>query len=248
MPTIDLLLKHRSIRRFTDAPVADSDLERACSAGQAASTSSAVQAYCAIRVRDPERREQLATLCGGQEQVARAGAFLIICGDSRRHRLAVADAQGTYHPCLESFLLATIDATLFAQNMVIALEAMGYGICYIGGLRNDLDAVDKLMQLPSGVFPLFGLTVGIPAESPDPRPRLPAPAVLFDDHYPDDDTMRLHMSDYDATYRAYLTERGANPRGWTDGIARRYRAPQRAPLAAFYRKKGAQLDSSPESP
>ena len=73
---------------------------------------------------------------------------------------------------LEAFLVAVVDASLFAQNLCIAFESLGYGICYIGGLRNRLDEVDGLLELPHGVYPLYGLCVGRPAEDPVPRGHL----------------------------------------------------------------------------
>ena len=90
---------------------------------------------------------------------------------------------------LEAFLLAVIDATLFAQNLVLAFESLGYGICYIGGLRNHIAEVDRLLGLPTGVYPLYGLCVGVAAEQPMARPRLPLEAVYFEGRYPDDETM-----------------------------------------------------------
>ena len=107
---IDLMLRHRSIRRFADRPVEEAHLRAAIAAGQAASTSSHIQAYSAIRVTDEETRARLATAAGGQRQVSECGAFLVICGDVRRHRIVCSDAG---EPCvenLESFLVATIDA------------------------------------------------------------------------------------------------------------------------------------------
>ena len=37
----------------------------------------------------------------------------------------------------EDFIVATVDASLFAQNLALAAESLGYGICYIGGIRNN---------------------------------------------------------------------------------------------------------------
>ena len=106
-PVIEALRAHRSIRRYTDETVPDDDLREAVRAGQAASTSSAVQSYCAIRVRDPESRRALIELTGGQAKVAEAGAFLVVCGDTRRHRLVSARAGEAYDARLEAFLLAS---------------------------------------------------------------------------------------------------------------------------------------------
>jgi len=242
--TLDLIHRHRSIRSYTAAPIPDADIRRAVEAGQAASTSSAVQAYCLIRVTDPAEREKLAELTGPQAKVAHCGAFFAVCGDTRRHRIAAADTGRAYDAHLEAFLLAVIDATLFAQNLVLAFEAMGYGICYIGGLRNRIAEVDRLLELPEGVLPLYGLCVGVPDETPEPRPRLSVESVYFEDRYPDDAQVRAQLAEYDERYRRYLTERGVAAekiRGWSETVATRFSTPQRDDLAAYYASKGAEL-------
>lgn len=245
-PTLDTLHAHRSIRRFTDDPIPADHLAAAVAAGQAAATSSAVQAYCCIRVTNPDHRAALADLTGPQEKVKLAPEFLVICGDARRHRLLCARNNTPYDQRLEGFLIATIDATLFAQNMTVAFESMGYGTCYIGGLRNHLADVVNLLNIPEGVYPLFGLCVGAPAEQPTLRPRLPMNAVLFDDTYPTDADMLERIDTYDATYRDYLKDRGAKPAqidpAWSGAMATKHAKPSRVDLAEVFKARGASLD------
>ncbi len=213
----------------------------AVAAGQSASTSSAIQSYCVIRVTDPSRRRKLAELTGPQQKVAESGAFFVICGDTRRHRLISERAGQPYDTRLEAFLLAVIDATLFAQNMVLAFEALGYGICYIGGLRNNLAEVDRLLEIPMGIYPLYGLCVGVPAEEPAPRPRLPVDGVLFEDRYPDDETILGLVDEYDRTHQSYTRTGAGATRPWPTLTAEKFTEPRRADLGRFYRGKGATL-------
>ncbi len=240
-PILDLLSAHRSIRTYTDESVADEHVRAAVEAGQRASTSSAVQAYALIRVRDAATRERLVALTGNQEKVARSGAFFVVCGDTRRHRLACAREGAPYDARLEAFLVAVIDASLFAQNVCLAFESMGYGICYVGGLRNDLDVLDRLLEIPEGVYPLYGLCVGRPAENPLPRPRLPLDAVLFEERYPDDRTMQRHLDAHEAALGDYYAKRGRAGRTWTASVAKALSVPRREALAAYYAKQGADL-------
>jgi nitroreductase len=163
--TLETLLSHRSVRRFTDEPVAAADIERAVTAGQAASTSSAVQAYCLIRVTEASVRESIAELSGPQAMVAAAPALFVVCGDTRRHRLICEREGGSYQAGFEGFVVSVIDATLFAQNLAVAFESMGYGLCFVGGIRNDLERLTALLELPEGVYPLYGLVVGRPEAS-----------------------------------------------------------------------------------
>lgn len=239
---LDTLLAHRSIRRFTDEPVAEDDLRQAIEAGQQAATSSNIQAYCAIRVRDPERLRRLVELTGGQKKVAACGAFLAICGDTRRHRL-IADRAGRPHVSnLEAFMLATIDASLFAQNLVVALEALGYGTCYIGGLRNDLPAVHEVLETPEGVWPVFGLCIGRPEEVPERRPRLGVDAVLFDEAYPSDQDMLVSIDQYDARMAAWYERQGMETPHWSARIERHFEERRRTRNSEWYRDAGADFD------
>lgn len=239
---LDTLLAHRSIRRFRPDPVPEADLHRALDAGQQAATSSNVQAYCAIRIADPERLEQLVALTGGQRKVAECPLFLAICGDTRRHRLVAARAGRPHVSNLEAFMLATIDASLFAQNMVVAFEAMGYGTCYIGGLRNDLPGVHELLATPEGVWPLFGLCVGRPDQEPSRRPRLARPAVLFEESYPDDATMMADIDAYDEVMRAWYAENGIRTPDWSARIESHFEERHRTRNSEWYRSAGASFE------
>jgi len=240
-PTIDTLLAHRSIRRFADAPVPDEHVRLAVAAGQQASTSSNVQAYSILRVRETTTRERLVELTGGQTKVARCGAFFVVSGDTRRHRLLATRAAVPHRTRLEGFLVAAIDASLFAQNLCVAFESLGYGICYIGGLRNDLPGVRDLLHVPHGVYPLFGLCVGVPDESPTPRPRLAPEAVLHEDRFPDDEAILADADAYDERMRAWYAERGLETT-WSQRIEKQFSEAHRTEVARFYVEQGAELD------
>lgn len=226
--TISLIRSHRSVRSYTRDPVPGEHIIEAVEAGQSASTSSAVQAYCLLHITRPEDRRELAELCGSQEHITACGAFFVVCGDTRRHRLLARRAGHDYDARLEAFLLATVDATLFAQTLVLAFESMGYGVCYIGGLRNNLPGVDKLLEIPEGVYPLYGLCVGTAAEQPAARPRLPVRGVLFENRYPDDKRMLEIVDEYDH-----------DASGWAARMAGKFAEPRRTELGSYYRAKGA---------
>ncbi|TKV35119.1 NADPH-dependent oxidoreductase, partial [Citrobacter sp. TBCS-11] len=74
--------------------------------------------------------------------------------------------------------VAIVDTTIAAQNMTVAAESMGLGICYIGGIRNDTSKVAELLNLPELTLPLFGLTIGLPNSRNEVKPRLPKANIL----------------------------------------------------------------------
>jgi nitroreductase len=171
--------------------------------------------------------------------VVDCGAFFVICGDVRRHRLLTERAGEEYDAKLEAFLVAVIDATLFAQNACVAFEAMGYGICYIGGLRNKPDEVSEALALPHLVYPVFGLCIGHPAQNPEVKPRLPLAVVLKQDRY-DEQSDLDHIRAYDAHVAQYYATRtgGQKDMTWSAQISGMLRKEARPHMQHFLQSRG----------
>ncbi|MFH1633737.1 MAG: NADPH-dependent oxidoreductase, partial [Chloroflexota bacterium] len=62
-------------------------------------------------------------------------------------------------------------------------ESLGLGFCFIGSIRNSLQEVIELLELPRLSFPLCGMTLGWPVSPPLVRPRLPLETVLHWETY-----------------------------------------------------------------
>lgn len=238
---LNLLANHRSVRSYKPIELEPERIERCVAAAQMAATSSNVQAYSLLQVKDRGRRKRLAELCGGQAQVEEAGAFFVVCAEERRHRLLAADHGTEYQGNLETFLVGVIDASLFAQNLVIAFEGQGLGTCYIGGLRNDLAAVSEVLKIPGHIFPLFGLCAGEPLDPSECKPRLATGSVLHVDQFPGDEQIREHIAEYDGRMGAYYADRNLAGRNWSGGVRRKFAKKAREALHGYYEGQGAEL-------
>jgi hypothetical protein len=97
--------------------------------------------------------------------------------------------------------MAAVDTALAAQNAALAAESLGYGICMVGALRSRAEELWEVLDLPERVFPLFGMTVGIPRKRNPVKPRLPLSAVLFEDRY-DSKAVERAVEEYDRTMKA----------------------------------------------
>jgi nitroreductase len=239
----ELLRSHRSIRAFQGGPLDDEVVADIVRSGLSAATSSNLQATTVIRVRDPQSRERIAEVAGGQRHIVTAGAFLVWCADLHRTRRACEMAGGTMTSGMtEQFIIATVDVSLAAQNAVVAAESMGLGICYIGAIRNDPAVVTELLRLPADVYPVFGLCIGEPAQDPEVKPRLPLDVVLKDEVYDDseDDT---GIQAYDDTIRAYYGTRsgGTKASSWTEEMARLVDGERRPHMRQFLADRGFEL-------
>jgi FMN reductase (NADPH) len=239
---IETILAHRSVRSFTNTPLTKEQIKLIVKSAQAAATSSFVQAYTIIGVEDQKKKEELAVLAGNQKYVAENGYFFVFCADLYRHELAAEMEGKNGKETLEStekFMVALIDATLAAQNAVLAAESMGLGICYIGGIRNRLPDVSKLLNLPNRVVPLFGLAVGYPTKKPGQKLRLPLEHVFQIDGYEQDKKKLIkQLENYNEQISNYYKMRTGGQRQdrWTEQIAEKLTNPTRMYMKQFLEK------------
>jgi FMN reductase (NADPH) len=241
--TITTLMNHVSVRFFTDTHLSDEQVKVLLTSAQAAASSNFLQAYSIIGIDDSELLKKLAHLAGEQPFVATASNFFIFCADLRRNEEFMAHLGGNITQEIEgadAFLVAAVDASLAAQNMVIAAESMGLGTCYIGGVRERIEEISDLLELPDHVFPVFGVVVGYPAEENTPKPRLPLSAIYSTNKYNSGtlEVMKKYNSDMQAYY-ARRTADGVTPhRTWAQGIARTFSVHPRKFMLEFLQRRG----------
>jgi FMN reductase (NADPH) len=241
------MLQHRSIRHFEDKPLTDEQIRTIVSCAQSASTSSFIQAYSIIGIKNKEKKQRLAELVGNQDYVQNNGHFFVFCADLNRHSIIGEIEQSNVIPSIEStekFMVALIDASLAAQNAAIAAESMGLGICYIGGIRNNLEEVKKLLKTPERVIPLFGMAVGYPAKLNDIKPRLPLEHVYHEEEYQQDrDVYISQLEEYDALISEYYDQRTGGKRKdrWTEQMAQMLEKQSRIYMKDFIQKNKMNL-------
>ena len=250
--TLDLISRHGSVRKYRPDPVPVETIETIISAAQRTSTSSNMQAYSVVAVMDAAKRARLAELCGNQEHIAQAPVFLAWCADlARLDRACEMRGYTQVTSYVENFLIAALDAVIAAQTAALAAESLGLGICYIGSIRNNTQAVIDLLGLPRLVFPITGMTVGWPAAEPLIRPRLPLRAVLHwepDDRAGEDEALAEYDRAMAATgiYGGRQVPAPGKPDvmedyGWTEHSARRVSQALRTDLREVLERQGFAL-------
>lgn len=238
-PVMQQQRAHRSVRQYTGEPIAESLLEEIIRAGQAAASSSFIQAYSVVRVTRPEARCAIAAAAGGQVWIEQAAEFLVFCADLRRLDAACRHAgAGPLEGYAEHSLAAVVDVALLAQNVLLAAESAGLGGVYIGGIRNAPQVVVEQLALPDLVLPLFGMCLGWPAAAPEVKPRLPLELILHQDRYRDPDDAELAA--YDAVMAEYYRTRTSNTKlsDWRSAAANALQGKKREHMLDFLRQRG----------
>jgi hypothetical protein len=118
--------------------------------------------------------------------ILNAPVVLTFCADFNRFNIWCKnrEAKPGYDNFL-SFMTAAIDALLVAQNVALAAESEGLGICYLGTTLYNAEEIINVLDIPKSVVPITTITLGYPDECPDLTDRLPLEAVVHYEKYQD---------------------------------------------------------------
>lgn len=183
---MELLNKHVSIRKFQDKVVEDSILKNIIYSGTRASTTGNMQLYSIVVTKEAEMIKKQASLHFNQPTAVNAPVLLTFVADFNRFIkwCSFNGAKPGYNNFL-SFMNASIDAILVAQNVCVAAESNGLGICYLGTTLYNAKEMIELLELPKHTFPVTTIALGYPAEQPALVDRLPLDAIMHSERYKD---------------------------------------------------------------
>ncbi len=183
---LNTIIEHRSIRSFTDKAIDKAILEKILYAGTRASTTGNMQVYSMVVTTQHKLKEQLWEAHFKQDMVKQAPVIITFCADFNRFNTwcMLRGAKPGYDNFL-SFFTAAIDALLAAQNVALAAEAFGLGICYLGTTTYMAERLIQILNLPKFVVPVTTLAIGYPNEYPELTDRLPVDGVTHFETYKD---------------------------------------------------------------
>ena len=250
---VQALLNRRVIRKYKTNPISEQTMALLLSAAQSAPTKSNLQQYSIVIIRDPEVRNAVSELVPSMPWVRNAPVIAIFLGDVRRiRRLAEIRGHTYLNNNADTFMNAAVDAALAMQCFITAADYLGLGTCPISYVRNRIDDLAEILDLPDGVFPISGLCIGYPDDAGYVSMRLPQKVVVHQDLYNDDD-LETDVKDYDDRNheRFALTptkQRHTDKYGvlekctWSENVARQLSLPERAGFADYLKRKGINLD------
>ncbi len=239
---VDTLNDRVSIRKHSEELVSDELLDRIISASRRSPTSSNRQAYSYVIVREQERKERLYELVGNQGHVRTSSAFIAICADLHRLEKACEMHGNKMVGSLENSIVAIVDAAIAGTSLSLAAESVGLGTVMVGGIRNHPIEVAKLLKLPKGVFALFGMSIGWPAEAPPQKPRMDVSLNVFKEEY--GNVSEEDLKSYDEQLSKHYRGQGRNTpdAAWTGIMASRLSVKKRAELREQLEQLGFTFD------
>jgi len=240
---IATLNDHVSIRKYTDQEIPDHILHEILEASRRSPTSSNMQAYSLIVVTNQVKKNKLTELAGDQQHIRDCPVFIAVCADVNRLEVATQMHGKKLAKNLENAMVSTVDAALVGMSLSTAAESYGLGTVMIGGMRNHPREVAELLDFPDGVFVVYGLCIGFPAEKPQQKPRLPHQVTVHNESY-DQRNIRPELQQYDHDLAEHYRSQGRRSpdAAWTGIMATKFSKPRRADLLETLREMGFVFD------
>lgn len=155
---LDNIMTRTSIRQFTSQPIAKDTLVSIVKAGMAAPSAVNLQPWSFIVIDEPEALQRLNEV-HPHANLKTATAAIVVCG-----LLDKTDNEGIRAYWVQDCSAAT-------ENILLAAHAYGLGAVWCGVYPNPerVPVVSEVLGIPENVVPLNIITMGYPAENPQPK-------------------------------------------------------------------------------
>ncbi|NTW43471.1 MAG: hypothetical protein HGB14_03320 [Anaerolineaceae bacterium] len=200
---IKVIQDRRSVRNFTDEPIADPDLDMILEAARLAPSGENAQPWRFIVVKDELMRKKLGAIAGGgssrrftaefvtkkmqerfanlQDEAKRQAAFQKLT--TGQVSAFMAEAPVNLVVCGKKDVWDTpYDTSAAIENILLMVTALGLGACWVIAPCIDIrdeDRIKGLLGIPEEFKAVSILSIGHPARAHKPRPRLSLKELVF---------------------------------------------------------------------
>ena len=153
-PKLKIIFSRRSIRQYTDEPLAEDEIQSLLEAGMAAPSARNIRPWHLVSVTDKATLEALAEAHPYGKMTAHAALAIAVCGDP------AAEPRYWDQAC-----------SAVTENILIAAAALGLGAVWLGchPSKDREAAIRAVLGIPEHIGVLSLIPVGRPAEEKPAR-------------------------------------------------------------------------------
>lgn len=158
MEAIECIMSRRSIRKFTDVPASEAQIDMVLRAAMAAPSAGNQQPWRFVVLTERDALNAAAATTPYGKMLESAAFGLIVCGDTSELK----------HPTMWEQ-----DCSAAVQNALLAAHALGLGAVWLGfwPKMERVEPLKRAFSIPEGVEPLAVIAFGDPAEEKGPANR-----------------------------------------------------------------------------
>lgn len=169
METLKALQSRRSIRKFQNTPVTDSQIKTILEAAMQAPSAGDGRPWHFVVFKDREKLNAIADkIDGGNAMFKEAQAAILLVADPSKEGF-----QGFYPQ----------DCSCAAQNLQLAAHDLGLGTVWIAlwSVKPRLDGLKDIIKIPENLVPFAIFPIGVPNENLDEDYRYDDTRIHYDE-------------------------------------------------------------------
>lgn len=166
METLEAIITRRSIRKFSDRQIQESDINRLLKAGMYAPSANNSQPWHFVVINERKLLDRIPTFHPWSKMCFQAPLAIVV---------------SAYVPDGKKFDLWVQDCSAATQNILLAAHAIGLGGVWLGVHPREerIAGVRDLLGLPEEVHPVSIVVLGYPNEQPETPERFDLAKVHF---------------------------------------------------------------------
>jgi nitroreductase len=214
METFDCIRTRRSIRKYEKRELEFDKVTKILEAASKAPSAGNLQAYRFILVTDREKIDALPDMCSDQYWMIEAQAVIIVCEDIERIE--------AHYGLRGQRLYAIQDCAAAVQNILLAAHDLELGACWIGSFEEDF--VADLFGVPTSARVQAIVTLGYPAQEPDPKTEETLDTMVYFNEYGQKvKNMNIVTKEYSKEISKYMKKVDRKTESGISGIRQRTR-------------------------
>lgn len=159
MDFFEVIRNRKSVREYSGKVVEKELIEKIIDAGRVAATARNEQPWEFIATSDKEIRDKICGMCPNGPFIKDAPLLIAVFSKDTKYYLE--------------------DGSAATENMLLAIEALGLGGCWVAGDKKDYAGeVKKIFNVPDGYRLVSMISVGYPKKAQGPKAKRKTSEVL----------------------------------------------------------------------
>lgn len=159
MDFFEVIKNRKSVREYSDKKISGAIIEKIIDAGRLATTARNEQPWEFIATSDKKVMEKICGMCPNGPFIKDASCLLAIFSKDTKYYLE--------------------DCSAATQNILLAIEALGLGGCWVAGDKKDYaETIREIFNVPSGYKLVSMVSVGYLKKHQGPKAKKPLKEVL----------------------------------------------------------------------
>jgi nitroreductase len=149
MDAIEAILTRHSIRKYSQKPISEQDLDTILKAAMSAPSANNKQPWHYVVIEERDLLDRIGEFHRHGKMLHQAQAAILVCGDEKLAK---------YHGHM------VLDCAAATENILIAAHALGLGAVWIGiyPWENRIEAFRKFIDIPQEITPMALVSIGHP--------------------------------------------------------------------------------------